>query len=48
MPQIQVFFIALPLQMLVSFAILALTIGAGMLLFLERFESALREILIIS
>ncbi len=48
MPQIQVFFIALPLQMLIAFTILALTIGAGMLLFLEHFESAIREILIVS
>ncbi len=48
MPQIQVFFIALPLQMLVAFAILALTIGAGMLLFLEQFETALRAILIVN
>lgn len=46
MPQIQVFFIALPLQMLVAFVIMSLTIGAGMLLFLEQFESAIREFLI--
>ncbi len=48
MPQIQVFFIALPLQMLIGFAILAITIAAGMLLFLEQFEASLREFLIIS
>ncbi len=48
MPQIQVFFIALPLQMLVAFTILALTIGAGMLLFLNHFENAIRDILIVS
>lgn len=48
MPQIQVFFIALPLQMLVAFAILALTIGASMLLFLEQFETAIRDFLIVS
>ncbi len=46
MPQIQVFFIALPLQILVAFTILALTLGAGMLLFLEEFESALHEFLV--
>ncbi|MCZ6453408.1 MAG: flagellar biosynthetic protein FliR [Alphaproteobacteria bacterium] len=48
MPQIQVFFIALPLQMLVSFTILALTIGAGMLFFLDQFETAIRDFLIVS
>jgi flagellar biosynthetic protein FliR len=48
MPQIQVFFIALPLQMLVAFTILALTIGAGMLLFLDQFEAAIRAVLIVN
>jgi flagellar biosynthetic protein FliR len=48
MPQIQVFFIALPIQMLVSFTILALTIGAGMLFFLDQFETAIRDFLIVS
>lgn len=46
MPQIQVFFIALPLQILVSFVILVLTIGAGMLLFLDQFETTIREFLV--
>lgn len=46
MPQIQVFFIALPLQMLVAFTILALTVGASMLLFLDQFETAIRDFLI--
>lgn len=41
MPQIQVFFIALPVQMLVGFTILAVTVGVGMLLFLEEFETAM-------
>ena len=48
MPQIQVFFIALPIQMLVAFTILALTIGAGMLFFLDQFETAIRDFLIVS
>lgn len=48
MPQMQVFFIALPLQILVAFTILALTIGAGMLLFLDHFETVIRDILIVS
>lgn len=46
MPQIQVFFIALPLQMLISFTILALTIGASMLVFLDYFETSIRTFLI--
>ena len=46
MPQIQVFFIALPLQMLIAFAILALTVGASMLLFLDQFEATIRNFLI--
>jgi len=48
MPQMQVFFIALPLQMLISFVILALTIGASMLVFLDYFESSIRDFLIAS
>lgn len=46
MPQIQVFFIALPLQMLIAFTILALTVGASMLLFLDQFEMTIRNFLI--
>ena len=46
MPQIQVFFIALPLQILVAFTILSMTIGAIMLLFLDQFESTIRNFLI--
>jgi flagellar biosynthetic protein FliR len=41
MPQIQVFFIALPVQILVGFAVLAITLGAGMMMFLDAFETAM-------
>ncbi|CAN0486532.1 unnamed protein product [Discosporangium mesarthrocarpum] len=41
MPQIQIFFIALPVQIVTGFAILAITIGAGMLMFLDAFEAAM-------
>jgi flagellar biosynthetic protein FliR len=41
MPTFQVFFIALPLQMLVAFATLMLTFGAGLLAFFSLFEDAL-------
>lgn len=39
MPQIQVFFIALPLQILVGFSVLAVTLGVSMLVFLDHFET---------
>ncbi len=39
MPQLQVFFIALPVQLLVGFLVLAATLSAGLRLFLEEFES---------
>ncbi|MBO6782394.1 MAG: flagellar type III secretion system protein FliR [Alphaproteobacteria bacterium] len=41
MPQMQVFFIALPLQILVGFAVLAVTIGVSMLVFLDHFETVM-------
>jgi len=39
MPQIQVFFIALPLQILEGFSVLAITIGVSMLVFIDHFET---------
>jgi flagellar biosynthesis protein FliR len=41
MPQVQVFFVAMPLQIVLSFAILAITIGAGMMWFLNYYEEAM-------
>lgn len=38
MPQAQIFFIAMPLNILVGFAILAIALGAIALVWLERFE----------
>ena len=38
MPQAQIFFIAMPLNILIGFAILALSLGAMSLVFLERIE----------
>lgn len=46
MPQIQVFFIALPVQILVGFAILAITLGAGLMLFLDAFGTAMGGFLV--
>ena len=45
MPQIQVFFIALPLQILVGFLVLAATISAGLVLFLETFGGTYASLL---
>ena len=41
MPQVQIFFVAMPLQIAVSFAILAITIGASMMWFISYYEEAL-------
>ncbi len=41
MPQVQVFFIAIPLQLILSFFVMTLTISAAMLWFLDRFEATL-------
>jgi flagellar biosynthetic protein FliR len=41
MPQMQIFFVAMPLQIVIGFIALGATIGVGMVLFLSRFESAL-------
>lgn len=41
MPQIQFFFIAVPLQIILSFSILAMTLSAGMMWFLSNFQDSL-------
>ena len=41
MPQVQVFFVAMPLQIVIGFIALGSTVGIGMSLFLSRFESVL-------
>lgn len=41
MPQVQIFFVAMPLQIALSFAILSITIGAGMMWFISYYEEAL-------
>ncbi|TNE35358.1 MAG: flagellar type III secretion system protein FliR [Alphaproteobacteria bacterium] len=41
MPQVQIFFIAMPLQIGLSFAILSLMIGAGMMWFINHYQQAL-------
>jgi flagellar biosynthesis protein FliR len=39
MPQVQVFFIAIPLQIMLAFIVLALTLSASMMWFLSAFEA---------
>lgn len=41
MPQIHIFFIAMPLQIALGLTVLALTLSASMMLFLDSFESIL-------
>jgi flagellar biosynthetic protein FliR len=42
MPQVQVFILALPVQIMLSMLTLVLVLSAGMLFWLEEFESAMR------
>jgi flagellar biosynthesis protein FliR len=39
MPQVQVFFIAMPIQIMLGFLVISLTMSAGMLWFLANYES---------
>ncbi|NBB83619.1 MAG: flagellar type III secretion system protein FliR [Alphaproteobacteria bacterium] len=45
MPQMQVFFVAIPAQIMVGFVMMALTLSAAMLFWLEHFQSSLIGIL---
>lgn len=47
MPQMQVFFILVPVQILGSFYLLALTLSAAMIWYLEHFEKALNELFVL-
>ena len=44
MPQVQVFFIAMPMQIVLGFVVLMLTVSAGMMWFLGAFETELRTL----
>lgn len=46
MPQFQVFFVAMPLQIALGLALLAISLGAGMLWFAEYFERTTAEFLV--
>jgi flagellar biosynthetic protein FliR len=41
MPQAQIFFVAMPLQIVIGFIVLSATVAAGMMTFLSGFESVL-------
>ena len=41
MPQVQIFFVAMPLQIVIGFIALGATVGLGMVMFLTSFESVL-------
>ncbi|MDA0261717.1 MAG: flagellar biosynthetic protein FliR, partial [Proteobacteria bacterium] len=45
MPQMQVFFIILPLQIIAAFFVLMVTLGAIMIWFLDYFEEGLAQFL---
>ena len=45
MPQMQVFFIVMPLQILAAFLVLMITLAAIMMWFLDYFETGMAEFL---
>ena len=46
MPQMQVFFIVMPLQIMLAFVIMMMVLGASMMWFLDHFESGLAMFLV--
>ena len=44
-PQIQIFFVALPLQLLLGLLMATLTLSSGMILFLEHFDAHLHQMI---
>lgn len=46
MPQMQVFFIAMPIQMAGGFLLMAMTLGAGLYLFLGAYENRLEDFML--
>jgi flagellar biosynthetic protein FliR len=46
MPQVQVFFIAIPIQIVLGFLVMGATLSAGMLWFLGAFQTALQGLLL--
>ena len=46
MPQVQIFFIAMPVQIFLGFSVMAMTLSASMLWFLGRFRDTFQGILL--
>lgn len=46
MPQVQIFFIAVPIQLALGFLVLALTLSAGMMWFLNAFQGTFQSLLV--
>ena len=46
MPQVQIFFIVIPVQIFMGFLVMAITLSAGMTWFLESFQANLRGLLL--
>lgn len=46
MPQVQIFFIAIPVQIALGFLVMAMTLSAGMIWFLDGFQSTFVSILL--
>lgn len=47
MPQVQVFFIAIPVQIALGFMVMAVTLSAGMLWFLARFQDSFQSLFVL-
>ncbi|WP_169568969.1 flagellar biosynthetic protein FliR [Sneathiella limimaris] len=45
MPQVQIFFVAMPLQIILAFAIFAITVGASIMWFINYYEETLMQFL---
>jgi len=46
MPQVQIFFIAMPLQIMLGFMVMAITLSAGMMWFLGSFQDTFQRLLL--
>jgi flagellar biosynthetic protein FliR len=47
MPQVQIFFVAMPLQIMLGFMVMAITISAGMMWFLGSFQNTFQGLLLV-
>lgn len=47
MPQVQIFFVAMPLQIMLGFMVLSITLSAGMMWFLTSFQNTFQGLLLV-